>query len=269
MKPEHSNDPGLTRASSTDAGRDNLDNLVGYINHLVEDWNSWIASNNLNVIERYIKGEIEIVFRFVPVEEHTEYHFILRTVPFQNRYSCWAGTANAHFMEIRPCDDMADRNDEAVLIDVAGPVQRPKKVIPSFVGLERPYERKDIFGNMLTSPANVLLKFSGVVGEREVGLCRVFSPTHNCGGVTGIVKGGSQIADSVPNRVLDRVWDGGREPHLVEGRPFLSWVRLYNNGIWFGLSKSSELSIQVLSVALCPRDPPSSVVEQFVHAYEP
>src|SRR5262245_2016842 len=72
-------------------------------------------------------------------------------------------------------------------------VHCPKKVVSSFVRIERTKERRNLSREVLTSPFYHAIKLRFVGGEREISVFKACVSGDFRGGIPSLIKSGSQV----------------------------------------------------------------------------
>jgi hypothetical protein len=144
------------------------------------------------------------------------------------------------------------RAGDAVFVGVTQLVQGPKKVIPSFVWLERSHDREDFLRD-LCGPAAFCAKHTGsIVMEGEM---RVFSlsASSDRDGVTSLVQGVPKIHDGVGRDGVQPDWNWLSEAQLCH---FLTGflVEFEAGCVWVRVKECLGVDTEVRSVLLAARE---------------
>src|SRR5208283_926226 len=146
---------------------------VNYAKQITEDAKHWITTYNVHLIERYIKGELQIVIlNDCAGFGDGKYDLLFNNIPFgyQNCGRTIDRTRNMPMTNVHSTRPNPDRSEHPVLICSAYPIECPNEIVPSFVWLERSQERKnilmEIFGPSLLEHT---FKIAKAVGNGEIG----------------------------------------------------------------------------------------------------
>jgi hypothetical protein len=175
---------------------DNAQDALDHASHLVKSCNDWLASHNLNFVERYDKMEIDVI---VSVGTSlSKYSFIFNAIPCWQRNDIVAG--DLFLRNLNRTLEKTDRNEDLMLISVAYPVESPQKIIPSFVWLERSKERLNIISEICKEA--IPLKLRGIVSERKFSSSRLHDVRNTKSGVDSLVKSRPEIEDGISTVTL-------------------------------------------------------------------
>src|SRR5437588_10313313 len=183
------------------------DDALDFANEFVERANRWLAVNDLNAANHYMRGdgEIHIAIRVRPDAE--EFHLVLRAVP-DGGLNNEAAAEEVCLIERDGSVTPGNRGDDSVFIGVTEGVKCPEKIVPSFVWLERAKECRDFFGKVFTLPLYGVFKMSGVFGKGEV----CVTPGK---GEHKLVKGRAHVNNGVTGDAFQPNWHGLDELVLI------------------------------------------------------
>lgn len=137
-----------------------------FTSQCVEDGSRFIASNNLDFVERYIKSELDIVVKLLSVRSDChDYDLILSSIPDR----LLRNTHESESLEVKsgPRTNNTNGGEHLMLVSVANLVQSVEQVIPSFVRLEPTKERENVLRKILGSSFDLVFKVSGTFGKGE------------------------------------------------------------------------------------------------------
>ncbi len=212
----------------------------------VENSKNWLAANNFDVVEHYIRGHLEVVCRKTPPFADGGYHYlILRAVPHPRDGNA-TGQPNvlhreaANYCEYGP--------DESVFAGIADLVEGPQQVIPSGVWLKRNHQIEDFRRKLIGVTSGAASSFSLVVPERE----RALFPPPSAGpsdDVADLVQRRAEISKSVIGVAADAA---GQGLHQLNLQNFLLGARvvLSRQNVGLATKEGSEIVADSLSVAL-------------------
>jgi len=230
---------------------DSENDSINYASHLVEDGNNWLSANNLNLIERYEREEIELVVKTRGVAgswtEGGNFDLVFVRVPDR--------TFRDLEVSIRGCNvhggTQAARThscDDSMLISDCYPIECPKKVISSLVWLERPKERKDLIRDILAATASRFVKISGTTEDRKVSMLRVCPPAGHGDFVPGVVECGSHIIDGIADNLVQTARQGPDKFDLENDMVGALRIRLTHFCVWISVKEGHDLPIEISDV---------------------
>lgn len=229
---------------------DSQNDSINLLSNFPENGNRWLAANDVMFPERYIKGEIDIVFKFCIGGCASKYDLVFFSVP--GRLHDGTVAANDHLFKMRSINSYSDGNNNAMFVDIAKPIQGENEIISSFVRIERATERYDIRWDIFASSFDNIVEFSGGIGDGEVGLPRVRLPRRDASCKGGLVKCGPETFDSFDSEV------GKTNGKLFGEYDFVQFINsvniVFNNsGIWLFFEELVDPSIECIDVFLCAR----------------
>jgi hypothetical protein len=179
-------DKSDTAALSFRTQQDALD----YASDVVQDGNDRLAAQGFNFIERYRKGELNIVVKIKSKRRMGKRDLVFRAVPMWGMQN---GDRTRPTLNIESTGSNTDGREQSVFVSVAQLVQGPEKVIPSLVRLEPAKKRKDFVRQFLGATATYcVVKSSDVVPKGKVrSFGRRFAGS-DCGGVTNLIEDGAE-----------------------------------------------------------------------------
>jgi hypothetical protein len=222
---------------------DSHDDVLDYARKTVEESNHWLAVHKLDIVNRYIRNEVEIHVKCTSRLNATKFHFVFNSIPSGARKHCITAKSQVCAGEI--ASGRSEGAYDHVFVGVTDSVQYPQQVIPSFVCLERAHEVTDFFGQVFASSFYRRFKVSSVVGNWEGGI------GGGAEGVNSFVEGGAQINDGITKDVFQVGWHGLNEFDLIN---FLGSFRvsLNDSGVWLTREELVDLPFKVTDVILCP-----------------
>jgi len=244
---DKSKSSGLSFQSSKDA--------INYAKQITEDAKHWVSTHNIHLVERYIKGELQIVV----LNEcagcgNGKYDLLFNNIPFgyQNSGRSIGRTRNLRMTNVHSTRFNPDRSEHPVLICSAYPIESPNEIIPSFVWLETSQERKniliEIFGPSLFEHA---LKISKTVGNGEIGLLGGtdgFASNRNS--VPRLIQGDSEIVNRIGGDNCKFIRKRFGKFNLVK---IVNSIRicLSDSGVWLSIEKDLDPLFKINDVFLC------------------
>jgi hypothetical protein len=223
--------------------------------------NRRLVRENRHVTEHYVEAELEIRIKCSPGFNASDYDLVFSFIPsgwrpeweihsspaFLGRLE-YAGPGELHRPSRRP-----NRENNRVFVAYTELVQSPKAALPSFVRLEFPKKVTDLTGDVLTPTANSIFNVFCRFSEREGRFLQPWLLRNESSRVSGLIKGGPKVVDSISGEVPDFVG------HFLEELEFMKLCRfirvhLNDSGVWLALEESCTLSVHVTEMALCVRD---------------
>ena len=229
---------------------DNVQDALDHASHLVEDCINWHSFNNRNVVERYEKGEIQLVVKVRICAGREEYHLVFSVIPLGIAVDGESDAGNLDF--IQQCSVAHGRND-LMLVSDAYLVEGPQKVIPSLVWLERSKDRVNLMRDISASSFQVLFERIGVSSEGEVGFLGT-TALGSRNAVNGVVERIPEVAgcvsDNEGNGFGDCFGKFDLQMYLAESLR----VGLNNSFVWVSIVEGAKLRVEVLDTFLSPSE---------------
>lgn len=242
----------LSSGEKTNAARlcfDSHEAALAFAQHGVEDANRWLAAHSPKLADRYEKLELEVVSRIVSVFHPHDYHLIFRCVP-----DGWprAGTVHSDLAKV----DLGGGGGEDhgkqdfVFVGITQLVQRPEKIIPSFVWLKRHHHVKDFFRHVAGLPffSTLCVHFPDVIPKGELGMTAI-RPSGDSGSVASAIQGRAQMGEDFKGDVRQGDWQGFSELELMH---VLSSVSICFNdyGVWVTTDVRDDFPFQLVDTSL-------------------
>jgi hypothetical protein len=244
---DHSAD---TLSCSLDLGDDSF--CLG--GHEAQSRNEEFASYSVDPLERYLKGDVNLVIQVRSSAYPQIFDFICRRVPEAvaegAAINCSRTNPNASRHSRR-----TDWDDKAVSAGVSYLVHSPEGLIPSLVWIEPSQDRADFRWVAAKSFAGKFaINASGVFREGEPGVSWFTSINDDGGAIYSMVKSVSEV----PSRVLDNVSDfGGQswsgDPNAMD---LLSSIRIDidHSGVLLRCDKRSDHFLAFVNLIACMAD---------------
>jgi hypothetical protein len=175
---------------------------LDYAAHSVQDMNRLLASNSLNAIDRYVKGDVGCYLRCHSRRSNMQGDLAFFSIP-STVISAGTRPAGADCIAGEQCNRPLnpERDKGAMFLGVTEIVNGPKGIVfPSFVWLETAKERRDFRWQILADSAravDVVVKIDETISERKVGF---FQPRVSAGqsaGVSSLIEGGSETVGNI------------------------------------------------------------------------
>jgi hypothetical protein len=228
---------------------DSHQDALNYAAELVQSSRDWLAINDLDVVKRYKKGELEVVLECRSRPEFNKYHLVFRSVPYVGRGHGEKSSTRDVYSVWPKC--LSNGNDHLMFIGVGDFVQCPQEIISSSVRLETAKERVDFFRNILGSPQCAWhVGNASSEGERAVfGLANAGSRSKS---VPSIIEGTPQGDHDVGSSIGDTCWDFLRHPDFFQRMSRLFRVQLSNSLVGVLVVEDFEFPLEIDKVFLSP-----------------
>lgn len=225
---------------------------LDFASKCVENSRRWLVAE-VGIAELYTEFRIDAVIALRLRTDGAECELTVSAIPSRGRK--FVNGANA--IEVGASKVVNHRNECAVLVLVAHPVDGVKKRVPSTVRLERHNKILDPEGNVQVPGfprrgSNAALQFAGIPSKWES--CAHGSWVRGLGGGKGgMVKNRPQIYDGVPDNIREVIQSGFRHPDAPD--VLASAVRIWMDyqSIWAGLVEGADLFFEITNVMTRPR----------------
>jgi hypothetical protein len=245
---------------------------LDYAAHLVESVNRLPVLRNRNPLKLYRENKVAAYVRINSSRDGCQYHLAFSRIPTSydtaSRCSavpdfCFWGKLSREIGE-RLGDPQWNKN--AVFLGITELVQGPKGSIPSLVWLEAEKKLQDFTGEMSASfpTLNIVVDFGDSIAKREFAFGGTACPSRDSGGVSALVKNGTQIFGTVEQDAGQILRDFSRKDYFVN---FLSRLRILIDdvGRWVTVDKVDDHGIKVVDVAMCPLERKSRAMKKIGH----
>jgi hypothetical protein len=214
--------------------------------------NDWLAANNVNVAERYIKGDIHVVLKLRAVPNSEIFDLVFRRVP----------TAVTHFHPpgdplpiqthgLPPQGSSAEWDDYAMRVGIPYAVECDQRVISSGVWLEAAQDRVDFRRDIFKFPSGEFtVQVNGIIGEGESSFFGIDAAKTDGGCVDGMIKSIPQIRCGILADAPQFGGELGSQPDLVNVLSTLG-IKIDNASVWPVMKKDTNLAIQIINVVPC------------------
>jgi hypothetical protein len=239
---------------------------LDYARHAVEDANHRLASQSLNAVDRYRKGDVGIYINMRSRSSGHQCDLVFFRVPADAR----AARADYVGDPLVISDSSAEEgrwisNDErlegTVFLGVSNLVEGPKGVIPSSVSIETSKNVPDFRGQVLASTGEVVPEFLFGGAKGKFGCFQGGALSGDSRGVAGLIEGGSQVVGGIEQNA----WQHLRQ--LLSEFDFMkvvSWVRIFVNeaGPWLFCNETVNSFVEIANVMMCADQRQSRAAEQ-------
>lgn len=230
------------------------DDALDFGAKLVERGNDWLAANDLNVAERYVKGSLNIVVKYRASTQAHVFDLVFRRMPsaiadLRGRKDLSSGAAKFGKAALH-----SERDEQAMRVGIPYSVQGPQHLIASLVWLEPHQERSDFRRDILkSSAAQFTFDACDVPREREAGILwgTISKADGTC--ISGMVESIAQIAGGVLENGGEASGKVGSQPDFVDVLAGIT-VKIDNTSAWLSLKEGSNSGVQVLGVLACALD---------------
>jgi hypothetical protein len=229
-------------------GFERRDNAFGFVSPVIQDFGYRFAIKDVNVIESYRKSDLYFVVKATALGKGADFDLVFRAVPR------WIdeqlpNSAGASYIPKLCCETDAEKS---VLVCISYPVEGPEDIIPSFVWLERPKDRKQFIWNIFASSAHAVLEVGRTTAEGEVSVQRTRVPRcDRRDSETRIVERRSNLMDCFSGFNDQMIRNSGLQSDSVDFVSRLIRVRVENHCVRATLQESACLDYKILDVQLC------------------
>ncbi len=229
------------------------DDLLNEADQLVKDSNNWLAAHNLNFVERYIQGELEIIVNFIVLKRNEKYDLVIAAIPFWSNNFC----SSLSYSDIRKAHINLDsgRCKHFVFVRDAYPVECPKKIVSSFVWLEGAQKREDARTKIIETPFNHFFELDLTVCKGEISLAPTINRSRkNSGGIPSEIKSAPKIVNNISRYRGEVIRKWLSELDFMNVNPPLR-IGINNKLVWFRFEKNLDSFLKINKVFLSPRKP--------------
>lgn len=233
---------------------------LDFARHGAEGAEDFMLSYSLDFAERYVKANLDLVFKIRSLATSGDYHLIFSAIPNwarENFRRQWS--RGAHPENIDTAADYADSRNQSVFVGVTDLVECPNGLVPSLVRLEAAKEINDVRRDFLAAFFDDELKIGSAIGNGEVSRFIGEPVSRRKGSERGMVESGSQIASRVICVVSKLLGDRLRKYNLVIDPSPL--VGISDLGPWFALDILLCGEFEILDACLCTHQKPLRTIE--------
>ena len=224
--------------------------------HNAEDANRWLASQNLNVVDRSLKGDIGIYVSLRSRGNVQQGDFAFFRIPADAEASGADDVSSAtmvgdpRIVEGRWAGD-DQRLEGEVFSGVSNLVSGPQGIIPSRVRLVAFKDRADFRGQILAAAGHVVPPFLLARTKRKLGSLEQRASGSDSRGVADLIEDGTEVVSGVEQDAGKhlREWS---EPDFVKIAAGIS-VFINEAGPWLACNELVDQSFELIDVVLCTR----------------
>ena len=240
------------RSESDEQRLETVNQVVNRIKHVLERFEDRLTLDNLKLVERYLKGELQVLVLYKLSRKHGEHIACFERLP-----SVVGGRNVVGVLRANAFKEGADCDQEAVLVDIVESMEPPKGVIPSLV---RSASVDSFFSRLRHSlyfSGRFGHVFRGVVRDREIGSFEnpiIPRPVQPSKLKSEMIQCAPEISEGVSG---DKGYEGrnrssATEPIDHEIRSLR--VRLSSSEIWVEVEEGAKRDIKILDVLFGPFD---------------
>jgi hypothetical protein len=232
-----------------------VDNAVNNIAKIMQKWDDRLTLGNLRLVERYLKGDIEVLIHFRESKSDVgEYCAVFKHAELAG---CHAGDLN-HDGSVSCIKDQGsvldvarDHKQESMLVDVVKLVKYPDRIVPSFVRVDSPYRVYDNRVDALYFSKQRGFEFGGALRDWKIGCL------SGCSSI-GFDKLPSQMVEtasqSVKNFSGNQCEDRRRSVDNFDFVGRFSGIRVLidDQSIWVGSPEHVDLGFEFMDVVFGP-----------------
>ncbi len=216
----------------------------------VQDSIDWLAANYINFSKRYIKGDVHIVCRVCSVFDLTQYDLVFSRIPHGREVETAESSGAVEVLDHCAAGSLADWHNDPMFSGVGNLIERPKKVVPSAIRIERPKERRDLRREVFTAPTYQTIKVSCRGSEGEISLLELGISASDSAGESSLVEGGPKIGGDVCGYAAQSFREFLGEFDLVDIESGFRIV-LNNTGVWCWIEESANLPFEFVDIFIC------------------
>ena len=233
---------------------------MDYVRHSVEDASCRMASQNLNAIDRYIKGEVAAYVAAVHWRSKSQYHSVFRCIPSEPVVLEVAHAGGPHVVlginvdGRSGCSDFK-RDERQVFFGISDLIESPEGVVASQVTLEPFKDVTDFRWQILASAGYPMseVHFAIAEGKRDV-----FGGTvgGDAGGVSALIQDCAEVACGVEENAGEIHRQFAFKLDFVD---MLRRIRLFIDRVGPRLTvfEFGDNPFEITDVMLCATEPPS------------
>jgi hypothetical protein len=238
---------------------DSNDDAPCFAKYCVENVNRRYWACSLFVLDRYKKGELEVVLKIESMRNSRVFDLVFYAVPVDNlRNLDVCGLQSTKF---GICGNADHKSNQRVFTNVTEFVEGVERIIPSFVTFERSKERLDFRWQILASTPHAIVEVGSAFPERECDAPGI-GVTTGCqmSGKGSMVETGSNMLDHLCGEDAPPEWESFSELELVDFVDSVR-VRISDLSVWLFTEKLVNLGYQIVQMFLCTREPAVGTIE--------
>jgi hypothetical protein len=224
---------------------------VDFARNGIEDANRRATFHPINFVENYVNGRAHIVLKFATRTDAGKFELVFFSVPPHEKFG--GSLHEARLIEAHIGSAHGNWNKQPMFVGVTKLIQSPKGIISSLVWIKGSKQVCNFLGQVFASAIDDIRELGGSVGEGEIGIFRFFDSSENGCGIRTLVKGRSEMFDSITASVSPTWWDWSRELKAMNRPPF----RIYflSTGVWCFVHESMNSLFQPIDILLCTGKP--------------
>lgn len=240
------------KPQSGEQGLKAVNGVADNLRHLPERFRDRLTLRNPKFVERYLKGEMQILILYILSRKHGEHVACFERFP-----SVVAGGDVMGMLRANAAKEHTDRDQESVLVDIVESVESPKGVIPSLVRCAS----VDTFFGRLRHTLYFSLRAGfvtrGIVEDREAGVPKnplIPRPVQPSELESQMIQCSPEIGEGIPgddgNQRRNRSCAGEPIDHEIRSLR----VRLSSNEIWVRVEECAKGDIKIVDMLFGPFD---------------
>jgi len=240
-------EPNLNKSEPPALRFETHEDALDYARKIMEDCKRWFVSHNASFVERFVKGELYIVFGACFFSGDLYYDLVFSIIPPRGADNHWGGDFG--MMDKTSDNGGPNQTQNIMLISIAFPIECPKKTVPVFVWLERSDKRDNFVWEFFASPTNMSVKLSSVVSKGEISfLPPLDSSTDKSDSVPYLIKSRPKVVNNVGCNSIKF----GKGFSKLQFENFIR-VGLNDEGVWFCTKESFDSRFEFDQMLLCSR----------------
>jgi len=246
--------------------------IADFVRHSVENAARVLAAGNLNVLDRYRKGEVAAYLRFHISGTDRQFDLSFRSIPScpeNGRIPDHDGrTVRLLELDGRTEGDKGGANlqgdESAVFLGISNLVEGPEGVIPSLVSLEFLENRTDFRWQIFASASQIVPPVFFIGPEGEFNRLEAWTVGGDGRSIPGLVQNGAQVVGGIKQDTGKHLRQIANDLNFVN---VLSGIRIFINdsGPWIAIDKSANRGFELVDVVFCTTESQSSTIKYVGH----
>jgi len=193
------------------AGKEGFD----YYREVIDRLNDRFPPESINVAERYMKRDIEIVARLNILGCVTDYDLVFYRVPIWSKDR--SGSGDFEGINVDVIDGRAESNKRSMLVAIGEVFYGPEPLIPSLVRLEESHNTENPRVDFRSQPRDGFFKVRPGISKDEINLVQACVGSKGRDrGAHSLIQGASQIVEGIGGDGPKIRGQFGGQPNLSE-----------------------------------------------------
>jgi hypothetical protein len=241
---------------------------MDYVRHSVEYVNRRMASQNLDAINRYVKGEVAAYVAAVHRRSKVQYHFVFRGIPSEGVILEVADASRSHVMghvEANGCSSRPDfkGNEREVFFGISDFIESPEGVVASQVTLESFKDVTDFRWQILAYAGHPISEVRLGIAEGESDMLGGAVPS-DAGGVSALVQDSAEVISGVEENTREFIRQLALKFDFVD---MLRRIRVFIDRVGPRLTvfEFGDNPFEITDVMLCATESQARAIEHIDH----